>query len=207
MLIRSHMLANADIRKGYVRHTSCTFWLRWYTSVYILLYAETKKKFLDMFKIYQCMRAYRIYVTHTLAIRMGYAGHRLDIRLIRWRYVTHTLCSYLPMELTVSTSSFLEPQIPELLNLVYTIIGPFLKIVKLVHIGPGPKLSKWCLFGQKKSSPKGHKLHWITWKSTKLMIPSLLILPNFWHLIKHIYIRLGGKAFRNLRWVTQGPLV
>ena len=31
--------------------------------------------FLDMFKIYQRMRAYRIYVTHTLAIRMAYAGY------------------------------------------------------------------------------------------------------------------------------------
>jgi len=43
------------------------------------------------------MRAYRIYVTHTLAIRTAYARHTLDnakhaegTLLIRYEYATHT---------------------------------------------------------------------------------------------------------------------
>jgi len=41
-----------------------------------VLYAEVKL-FLDMFKIYknQRIRAYRLYVTHTLTLRTTYAGY------------------------------------------------------------------------------------------------------------------------------------
>ena len=55
-----------------------------------MLYAETKILLMDMFKIFQRMRAYRIYVTHMLTIRTAYAGyarHTLDT----YEYATHTL--------------------------------------------------------------------------------------------------------------------
>jgi len=51
-----------------------------------LCYTQRPNYFLDMFKIYQRMRVYRIYVTNTLTIRTTYAGyarHTLDIRLMR----------------------------------------------------------------------------------------------------------------------------
>jgi len=52
--------------------------------------------FLDMFKIYQRIRAYRIYVAHTLAIRTAYAGYARHTRntlklLILYEYASHTL--------------------------------------------------------------------------------------------------------------------
>jgi len=60
-----------------------------------LCYTQRPNFFFDIVKMYQRMRAYRIYmyVTHSLAIRTAYAGyarHTLDIRFIRKRYVTHT---------------------------------------------------------------------------------------------------------------------
>ena len=45
-----------------------------YVGVRCIIYAEIKL-FLDMFKIYQRLRAYRIYVTHTLTIPTAYAGY------------------------------------------------------------------------------------------------------------------------------------
>jgi len=50
--------------------------------------------FLDMFKIYQRMRTYRIYATHTLTIRTAYAGyarHTLNTLKVRYSYVMNTL--------------------------------------------------------------------------------------------------------------------
>jgi len=44
----------------YVRgtHTSCTFLIRWHTSMYVVI-RRGLNNFLDMFKIFQRMRAYR----------------------------------------------------------------------------------------------------------------------------------------------------
>jgi len=43
--------------------------------------------FLDMFKIYQRMQAYRLYVTHTLTIRTAYAGYaRHTLNALEVRY-------------------------------------------------------------------------------------------------------------------------
>ena len=43
--------------------------------------------FWTMFKIYQYMRAYRIYVTHTLAIRTAYAGFARHTLKLRYPYM------------------------------------------------------------------------------------------------------------------------
>ena len=59
-----------------------------------LCYTQRPKYFLDMFKIYQRMRANRIYVTHTLTIRTAYAGyarHTLNTLRVRYSYVMNTL--------------------------------------------------------------------------------------------------------------------
>jgi len=40
-----------------------------------LCYTQRPNLFLDMFKIYQRMRAYRIYIVYTLFIRTAYAGY------------------------------------------------------------------------------------------------------------------------------------
>jgi len=91
---RSHTTAY-DIRvceriSLYVRHKWGTFLIRWQTSV---LYAETN--FLgDIFKIYQRMRAHRIYVTHTLTMcttHAGYARHTLYMLKLRYSCVLRTL--------------------------------------------------------------------------------------------------------------------
>jgi len=47
--------------------------------------------FLDMFKIYQRMRPYRINVTHTLTIRTAYAGYARHRLKVRYEYVMNTL--------------------------------------------------------------------------------------------------------------------
>ena len=70
--MRAYAHAFADIRKGYVRYTSCTFNKRWHTSVYVLLYAETTL-------IFQNWSAYAS-VWH---IHYSYAHRTLDIRSIR----------------------------------------------------------------------------------------------------------------------------
>ena len=47
-----------------------------------------------MFKIYQRMQAYRIYVTHTQTIRMAYAvyaRHTLNTLEVRYSYVVNML--------------------------------------------------------------------------------------------------------------------
>jgi len=59
----------------------------------MLCYMQRPNYFLDMFKIYQRMRAYRIYVTHALTIctaYSGYARHALNMLLIRYEYAFHT---------------------------------------------------------------------------------------------------------------------
>jgi len=53
------------------------------TSMYVVLYAQANS-FFEMFKIVQHMRAYSIYVTHTL-------NNTRDIRLKRKKYVKGTL--------------------------------------------------------------------------------------------------------------------
>ena len=50
-------------------------------------------QFLDMFKIYQRMRAYSLYVTHTLDIRSAYARHTLYTLKVRYAYVIQR-CQY-----------------------------------------------------------------------------------------------------------------
>jgi len=62
-------------------------------SGYVVLYAETKL-FLDMLKIYQRIRAYRIYVTHTLTIGTAYAGyarHTLITHKVHYAYACYNL--------------------------------------------------------------------------------------------------------------------
>jgi len=59
-----------------------------------LCYTQRPIFFVDMFKIYQRMRAYRINVTHTLTIRTAYAGyarHTLNTLKVRYSYVMNTL--------------------------------------------------------------------------------------------------------------------
>ena len=48
------------------------------TLIYVCVRCVIRREqinFLDMFKIYQRMRAYRIYLTHTLTIRTAYAEY------------------------------------------------------------------------------------------------------------------------------------
>jgi len=59
-----------------------------------LCYTQRPKYVLDMFKIYQRMQAYRIYVIHTLTIRTAYAGYArrtLYTQKLRYSYVMKTL--------------------------------------------------------------------------------------------------------------------
>ena len=56
-----------------------------------LCYTQRPNLFLDMFKIYQRMRPYRIYVTHTLTIRTAYAGYARHRLKVRYEYVMNTL--------------------------------------------------------------------------------------------------------------------
>jgi len=90
----AHTLANADIR------SRSTLGIRRVRSEYAdirrrtLCYTQRQTHFLDMFKIYQRMRAYSIYVTHTLTVRTtytGYARHTINTLKIRYSYATHTL--------------------------------------------------------------------------------------------------------------------
>jgi len=90
MLIRSQTLIYVrgtlgirSVRSEYADIRRCMF-----------CYTQIPNYFLDMFKIYQRMRAYKIYVTYTLAIRMAYAGYArntLDIRLILYLRWVHTM--------------------------------------------------------------------------------------------------------------------
>jgi len=71
--VNAHMLACADIYRGMLgirRVHSKYAELRQITLCYM-----QKPNFVcqDMFNIYQCMRAYRIYATDTLTIRTKYA--------------------------------------------------------------------------------------------------------------------------------------
>ena len=81
--------------------------------MYVVLYAEIKL-FLDMFKIYERMRAYRIYVTHTLTIRTAYARyarHTLNTLKVCYSYVmTATLASFRLMGLCVLLFSLMDDQ-------------------------------------------------------------------------------------------------
>jgi len=80
----------------YVRGT-CTLGIRRVHSKYAhirrctLCYAQSRNDLLDMFKNYQRMRAYSIYVTHTLDIRYAYARHTFNTLKVRYSYVSRTL--------------------------------------------------------------------------------------------------------------------
>ena len=95
---RSHTTAY-DIRvceriSLYVRHKWGTFLIRWQTTVYLVLYAETNLLFGETFKIYQRMRAHSIYVTHTLTkctTHAGYARHTFYMLKLRYSCVLRTL--------------------------------------------------------------------------------------------------------------------
>jgi len=65
------------------------FQICWHRSVYAVLYTEVNR-FLDMFKMYQRVRAYRIYVTHTLTCA-GHARHTLYVLKVRCSYVIRKL--------------------------------------------------------------------------------------------------------------------
>jgi len=59
-----------------------------------LCYTQRPNYFLDMFKMYQRMQAYRIYVTNTLTICITYAGyarHTLNTLKVRYLYVMNKL--------------------------------------------------------------------------------------------------------------------
>ena len=94
----AHTLAKAEIRQRYVRHT---FVYVPNTLTYVGVRCVIRRDqliFLDIFKIYQRMRAYRIYVIHTLAIRTAYAGydrHTLNTQEVRYSCVVKTLFIHL----------------------------------------------------------------------------------------------------------------
>jgi len=89
----AHTLAYPDIRYGYFRHTSCTFQIRWHTSLYVVLYAEAK---LFVWTCSKFISVYRIYVSHMLTTRTEYAeyaSHTPNTLDGRYSYVLRTLLS------------------------------------------------------------------------------------------------------------------